>query len=878
MNTRLTRFSGFLLLVSLLFSACTGSSQQDYFTDTVTTRNVMVVFLKLSAPFCLTLENCLPDFPQVLQDRIHTPRHPAVEYANLFNGTVSAFIREATFSNEIFNFSAVVNPASPDGWFDAPHPLEDYNQSQDASMGQDAYDFAVSTIGNEVQNYDILLVITNIQSLFGYTTGINGISLMVIGENPDDTSIYEVLGHELGHVLTLHHVIMGPYDIVGNSDVLVHYGGWSKIYAGWVPQITEFFLSDGVDSVTTWLDPIERPGNNVLRIHQYAESESLIFGGYIVECRVKNGFDVNIPKEGVVITSVYYMNHYPEFAARLVFASSDYTYEQPPDYSRAPLSPGESMFFQNSGLTITYLQNDGQGRCQVKATSEAVEAPDPMIKKGSTEDTGAGFNQYDSGDIWIDSLQNGWDEYPPDTMYLRVDGKSIPTGYGDPFWVNHENRIKFLVRNLGNSDAENVSVDVYVTQPIMIYIPGVTCDGPEFNEENRIATVNIDHLGRGDIYFGEVPWTPVSNSAAQVKVVIRDYAGEITNLNNTASETYARQNANIEIMADAMHEMTAMETLNLFDNPVAITAQVYPTCTERIPYKFIKRVISAIDRKDWVMNVPFFEGLLDPGEMVEIPLTSLPPEDAQPGDCELVELEFYKWSQDLFTQFSGLTYKSCVVEPANLTCTVPDGSADVDSPVNIGGMLTPAKGGETIAMEYTSPVAEKIIQLVQAGQDGSFTDSILADKAGTWQVKAFWQGTEKIASAESITCEFQVKDSSPRLTISSDANCRSGPGTAYEAIAFGRPGDIMAVTARSRDGIWLYGILNGSYCWAYKGMGDLNVDIWSLPEREAPLLPVLPTITPNLSCSIYTNEASCNRRKDICKWVIVLGSGACVGK
>lgn len=877
MNIRSIRMIAVFSLVFSLLAACTGSPQPEPITISDANRNVMVVFLKLSAPFCSSLEKCLPDFPQVLQDRIHPPRHSAVEYANLFNSTVSAFIREATYSNERFNFTAIVNPASSDGWFDAPHSLEDYNQSQSASMGQDAYDDAVSTIGDEVQNYDVLLVITNIQSLFGYTTGINGISLMVIGENPDDTSIYEVLAHELGHVLTLEHVILGPYDIVGNSDVLVHYGGWSKIYAGWVPHITDFYLSDGVDSVTTWLDPIERPGNNVLRIHQYAESEDLIFGGYIVECRVKNGFDANIPKEGLVITSVYYMNNYPEYAARLVFASSDYSFVQPPDYSQAPLSPGESFYFQNSGLTITYLQKDGQDRCQVKATSEEVVAPDPMIKKGSTEETGAGYNKYDSGDIWIDSLQNGWDDYPPDTMYLRVDGKSIPTGYGDPFWVNHENRIKFLVRNLGNSDAENVIVDVYVTQPIMIYIPGVTCDGPELNEANRVATVSIDHLGRGDVYFGEVPWTPGNNSAAQVKVVIRDHAGEITNLNNSASETYARQNANIENITANIHEMAALETPNLFDNPVAITAQVYPTCTERIPYKFIKRVINAIDRKEWVMNVPFFEGWLDPGRMVEIPLASLPPEDAQPGDCELVELEFYKWSQDLFTHFSGLTFKSCVVEPTNLTCTVPDGSIATGSSVNTGGRLSPAEGGETIALEYTDPAGGKIIQHVKTGPDGNFTDSILADKIGTWQMQAFWQGTDKSAAAESMVCAFNIETGAPQLTLTSEANCRKGPGTAYELYGYGYPGDVMAVLASSRDGLWLYGVLNGYYCWASRGLGELNVDIGSLTERDAPPLPVLPTITPDLTCSIYTNEALCNRHKDTCQWVVIFG-GACVRK
>lgn len=891
MAARWTATITFLILITFLLGSCADPAQtetppptavaqlntpisagldQGIPGATVENHRVMVVFLKLSAPFCTTLENCLPDFPQALQDEIQWPRHPGSTYITMFNNTLTAFLREATFYNENFTFEAVLNPGSPNGWFDAPHPLEDYNKSLNASMGLDAYNLAASVNSDLAQNHDVLLVITNIQILYGYTTGLNGRPLVVVGENPDDTSIFEVLAHEFGHVLTLEHVTMGPYDIVGNSDVLNHYGGWSKVYGGWVPQITNLSCTSEPCEVTTWLDPLERAGNNVLRIPIYDYGN--IFFGYFVECRAKIGFDANIPEAGVIISWINTIN--PRMPAWIIFPTGDN------DYNNAALAPGESFVDPEQEITITYLQKDGTNRCQVKAERGVVEAPDPFITMGSTDDTGADYSRYASRDIWIDSLQNGWDVYPPGTGFSSAGSQILVEGYGDPFWANHENRIKFLVRNNGYSDAENVIVDVYVTQPIMIYIPGFTCDGPELNSASLLATIEIDQLAHGGVYPGEVPWTPVSNAAAQVTIVIRDYVGELTHANNTASETYASQNINIESISDGVGASAAMESLHFFGEPFVLSVQPSLRCLDRIPYKFTKRVISAIDRKDWVMDPTPLEGLLAPGETLDIPLTGMPPLDAKPGDCEHIELAFQAWYDDFFVPFSGLTYRSCVVEPALLTCTAPLESSEVGSSVDTGGQLTPAQGGEPIAIEYTNPLDEHIIQLVNTGLDGSYTDSILADQVGTWQMQAFWQGTDASAPAESVVCEFTVDNISPELNITGDAFCRSGPGTAYEIISYGKAGDIMPVSARSQDGIWLYGVLQGIHCWTYKELGELNVDVWSLPEREAP---PLPTATPTgviSICSTYTDEATCNNHKNICSWQepSPLGGGVCVSR
>ncbi len=544
----------FLILFSTAFIPSRPANTQ--------TRNAAVIFLKHSEASCYIADACLPDFPQALVDTIGNPRHTAAIYTLMMNYRIPAYIREATYAHANFHFDVILNPYSNDGWFEAPRPLEEYTavEGQENLVFRDAIELAYAALGNAIDQYDMLMVVQNFQSLYGYTIicGVTepgdyktcpisvgpknlDISLVSVGEHADDDGFYEVLGHELGHVLSLYHVVMGPYDIIGNSDVLTHYGGWSKVYAGWADGITDMPYAAGSDELTTTLDPISLPGNNVLRI-PFFQSTRDKFAGYFVECRARIGYDAKIPEEGVIITRVSTYGGY-ENAARIVSPLRNN------DYADAALSPGEVYVDENyGGITITYMEQSGD-RCVVKAHRGEIVAPDPWISLGSEVDSGKGYTEYSSQDIWIDSQQNGWDVYRTGYGQTEVGGEWHPTGYGDPFWANHENRIKFLIRNSGFSDAEHVFVDVYVTQPMMLYLP---CkDEPRPNVGVLVGTVEIDHLEKDGFYFGEVPWTPSNYATAEVKVVIRDYVGEVSHVNNSAKETYAGQ----YILADTVRDV-----------------------------------------------------------------------------------------------------------------------------------------------------------------------------------------------------------------------------------------------------------------------------------------------------------------------------------
>lgn len=836
-------------------------------------RKVMVVFLKLSPPFCSNEQNCTPNFPPVLRNEIRTPRHSAAGYENMLNFTITNYIMEATYSNSHLEFDAIANPNSADGWFDAPHSLEAYNEPEgdedaDAYMGEDAFNLAYATIGNAVQNYDILLVVNNIQFIYGFTASFGPYPLVVMGENPGDNEFYEVAAHELGHVHGLYHVKMGPYDIVGDSDVLTHYGGYSKVYAGWATGVTDMPCIGGPCEITTTLDALERPGNNVLRI-PFTNLPGKHFIGYYAECRAKISFDGNIPEEGVVITKIDTVSD-PDLPAKIVFPLND------GNYADAALSPGETFVDKAQSITITYVSKEGSDRCKIKASRGPIVAPDPLIYAGAEHTAGAAFTEYSSNDIWIDSQENGWGEYPFGTTYSSVGGQGVPVGPGDPFWVNHENRIKFLIRNKGFSDAEHVMVDVYVTQPITLNVAGTKCEESKPISGELVGTVEIDHLEKDGFYFGEVPWTPTENSTAEVEVVIRDYVGEITHSNNTARETYARQN----VIVNTIGDIDAEKIKSVIDLPLTFNLQADPKCRYDFHYRFTRKVISAIEKKYWVTDMETLEGKLIPGKDVEVPLASIPPEDVQPGDCEQVAMDLKILMDDVFVPVDGLVYETCAVEPTTLTCIVPKEMIKVGNDVTVKGVLTPAEGGEKIALEYTDPKGRHTIRLVTAGSDGAYTDILKSDQSGQWQFQAFWQGTKQNAPAESGLCKFQVTSGGPELTLNYNSNCRSGPGTDFSIVTWGKKGEVVQIQARNADSSWLYGTLNGDRCWISRELGNLNVNVWVLPIREAPAspsgtggdspsAPAAPSV-----CSTYTSQLTCNRYKSQCVWA----DGVCKAK
>lgn len=893
MNTLLTpRIVIFMSLILLLSAGFT-----PYNPTVPIEKKVAVIFIKYTDD-CSSDAACLPFFSPPLRATLGTPRFSASTYTYLMNLTMTQYITEATYNHTHMVFTAITNPDSADGWFDAPNDLEDYNDNPPddpatADIFNDALSLAHDVAGDDITSYDMILVVQNFQSLYGFTLGCHdsepgnywtclkhigsitkNISLVSIGENADNESMLEVLAHELGHVHSLPHVVMGPYDMVGNSPVLTHYGGWSKVSAGWVPEIVDL---TGPGEVTAVLDPLARPGKNVVRIPYWGTGDPF-FEGFTVECRAKTGFDQKIPEEGVIVAYVN-TTGIPGFSyhhAIIQFPLYDNTDPQADfwHYSDAALAPGESYVNEARDLTVTHVSTDSTGRCTVTVKRDPVDSPDPFINPYTTVDSGLGYNEYISKDIWIDSQVNGWDVYPNGVTITQEGGQAHPATFGDPIWAEHENRIKYLIHNSGYGDAHNVLVDVYVTQPMRLYD---NCNKDfELNDAKLIATQEIPLLEKDGFYFGKVPWTPTSYAAFEVTVVIRDYMGEITHDNNKASETYASQNILANNASAGTPVLTEMTGAFVGSLPFNLAADL--RCKGPYRYQFERRVISAIDRKYWVMGDGILDGIVRPGDEQAIPFSGTLPEGAKPGDCEEVLIQMKIQTDDIYVPVDGFVYKSCVVAPSEITCKVPLASVESGKAITINGQLTPAGSSEKIAIEYTSPSSERTVQLVSTGKNGAYTDLFTPNESGKWQLQAYWQGTDKSAPAESGICQFEVASIKPEFTLNSNTNCRGGPGMDYPVYTAGKPGDVFPVYARSADALWLYGAMKGFTCWVKLELGKLNMNPLSILIRQAPVLPTT-NITPSSACSNYTSESGCYRLRDQCQWVVQpTGVGKCVPK
>ncbi len=850
------------------------------------TKTAAVIYLKHNPPFCPSQSECDPWWTPEDQALILPPRHSASGYQYILNSLVTSYYNRNSFNLVHINFTSIVNPNSEDGWYVAPHKIFQYNQGT-ADLHLDGVNVAFGAIGNALDDYDYLIIVHNYHGRSGQARGMQGppdfgpaettyyvgsgsvrIGDLYVGENSSDELFAALASHELGHLLgvpdqysgfTDAWPAMGPWDLMADDAFFNHFSAWSKLNRGWIPTITDMPCLDGACQVTTTLQAIELPGNNVLKIPFIASP----FTGYLVECRVKYNGDFKIPEQGVLVTSIDPWRPVGSSIAQVVSPSGDN------DFTTAALAPGETFVDSAREITITYVSQEDGYKCKVKAERGDIHAPDPSNIQSVGEESEPDNIKYKSRDIWIDSQMNGWDVYPFGESF-SLEGEIIsPAGYGDPFWVGHENRIGFKVRNTGYSTADQVIVDIFVTQPLKIQIPSLNCSGPRKGTAKLLGTVVIDHLDEGEVYSGFVPWTPTINSSAQVTVQIRDYTGEITHSNNTAAETYM---SHLIAMENTQEQLQNMDLSWTYSIPVEMTQN----CQYGTPFRLQKVEIKAIAKKDWVTQFNPEQMMLEPGRGAEVQVVSMPPSDAQPGDCQDAAFEITALVGDVFMPVNGFSYRSCVVEPSILTCN----SVEKSGGITIAGEIAPMTRQVPITLEFTSPSGITSLKNVNTSRKGTYQDLFIPNEIGNWKFQSFWQGDDRTAPAQSGVCDFTVKNFTPQFVLNQNSNCRSGPGMEYDVVTAWNKGDILDVESRSPDGYWLYTQHLRTKCWVAIGLGNLNVDVEDLPVRTPP---PAPTLTPTVGlCEVYTTKSVCLRYKTVCKWQETAGviplQGKCVNR
>jgi hypothetical protein len=214
---------------------------------------------------------------------------------------------------------------------------------------------------------------------------------------------------------------------------------------------------------------------------------------------------------------------------------------------------------------------------------------------------------------------------------------------------------------------------------------------------------------------------------------------------------------------------------------------------------------------------------------------------------------------DVMASVDGFSFDICVAQASAITINGPGGITPLGSPAEVTGMLTPHRS-ETIALVYTDPSGESIVQNVNTDAGGSYADSIVPNMAGTWRVQAFWQGDTYSAPAQSPVVQFTVEERKPPvLALVNNANCRGGPGTDYDIQRVLYAGTDAAIEGQNDDGTWYFvRTADGFGCWVSGVSGSVSGSLSGVPVLIAPPKPTpTPTEIPSSTCSTYTTLETC---------------------
>jgi M6 family metalloprotease-like protein len=707
-----------------------------------------------------------------------TPRHSAAAYETILNTQVNDYYLKATHGHTSFQFE-VVDSQSGNGWFIAPHNINEYitsgSNTVGVSLGQDA--MALADQQYNLSEWSRIVVLHNFPRRGGFVSSIDynnqSWPIVFMLEGANDAELVGLMSHELGHTLGLPDLYgligincgatagcpapgnLGPWGMMAEDQAFTQFSGYSKVESGWIPKLSPNVRDFQLDQLLPFsnnytLRNLAEPGENLLRLDFYTVTP--LFYGYYVECRTaKPGFgDENIPEEGVLVTLVD--EGWPSFSLCQRPVSAYATSNAPNDICDAALQPGESFFSSRlAGVTVT---NTGmnQDECTVQVSwSGGGSSFDPAI---------FGAQQFDSPDIWIDSPVNGWGVYGPGNQGLDVD--NAPIGPGDPLWSGQTHRIYYRVRNLGTSSAQNVTVEVGVSQPITV---GLFCARPNPAQIVGSKTYSvIPPSSQSGPIVDYIEWTPLSPQPARFEVHVLSTPGEITQANNSARDSVKFYFPDCEDPNNCIGEAFGPSVVVENDCPKIGRIRALPKLVaDELPI-------------GWDVLVNPLESLILPGATVDFQIELTPPvspigggEPSQSrgvtGSFFTVPVEFQQTFGDsltgegghLFEYADGINLMSFFLPAGTINCSAVPDVLEVGQTVDVVGIVMPQVSSSPVALEYLAPSGQSSLRLVQTDASAGYTDRFVPNEAGDWTVQALWAAEDSHRGAQSLPCAFTAE-------------------------------------------------------------------------------------------------------------------------
>jgi hypothetical protein len=253
---------------------------------------------------CPNPSTTCPVDPKWFASAVGPPRHTPAQWENLLNSVATGYWHNTTYNQTDFQFTVLSNPNSDDGWWPAPHSLQDYFRNCDSkgnnctqwypqvpANNPPSYPFVpdvtasvvqsicsnpilvLAGVCNDLKTFNRLLVIPNFHSFgaqslgndyaFGIATGTSlgtlTMSATAANEGGSDADIAAML-HELGHQMgeLSHYGDCSHYAAFTSFNPILPAGPIECLDIGWdLMGLSDSFVQlSGYSMVSRgWIDP-----------------------------------------------------------------------------------------------------------------------------------------------------------------------------------------------------------------------------------------------------------------------------------------------------------------------------------------------------------------------------------------------------------------------------------------------------------------------------------------------------------------------------------------------------------------------------------------------------------------------------------------------
>ncbi len=595
-----------------------------------------------------------------------------------------------------------------------------------------------------------------------------------------DTLTYGTAAHELGHMISGMYTHPAAYNsayelmdscypcalgIFTRVDRSALTGDFLEWFSGWLPSSKFVTYAPSTGGGTEVLSPVEwRPEDTVAP--QGMQVMTNAGYSYICECRRFIPPDDIIPlperpntREGILILKST-PGADPETELMLAPGFG------PVDRWESSFVTGETFFDPVQDLAISVGPNVDLG-CTVTVTygpNATNPVPDVALLPWLTPP----MDTYETVDIWVDSPINGFErDNPGDPNRLRYgrrgDAENTVIGNGDDPCANEENLVYARIRNLGSAVANNVVVHFEVTEPLGVGIRDDT-------GWTRFATVSkndfpaLAGIGPGaytDVY---APWTPDVDFPpgeeripfhSCLRIVVDTVSGELV----TANQDGDREQENI-----GWFEMiTEPETIEF----EPIHEKIFLVNKYEIAREFFLSVESDLP-KGWTLDVGTGDAsyLLQPNEVLDIPVRLTAPPEANIGGSHLVDIRAYakmaSYRPDGVKQYDSREVAGVLIAAQTVVrtrCTIS--AVYTQTPrrvIHVTGKLDPPIAEGNVAIRYQMPNGYILLRTV-AVKNGEFNDERGIESLGVYKIRGLYAGDMMQSSAMSDEVAVTASDS-----------------------------------------------------------------------------------------------------------------------